>query len=248
MPLEYNTPSAAYMRELRAVAREAAQLQDYIDKANFLPTDLPVPALEKISSALILLPHGTAEGSIVTLREGHSLCQAIRNEFLAIDDGQSVSNNPDQPLITRSDELGSRIGLLYAAIGDAIEHYKRESGEEINIDIESDDTAPPEMDIGRDAVTGRIDDAQTGARELSRSLDDAGIQQSAQAEQARRTLSDANAQFEASKAEFDLPKPRAGMLEMLGKGVEGTATAFEKTGQLIQASGDIAEPGIKAFF
>lgn len=205
MPLSHERPSRNYMRELKAVARAASDLADHLGKVNLLPNGFPIEQVEGFCSALISLPHGTAEGSIAPLRAADSELNRVRQHYIpAYDDDEDEK----EPLVSRGDDFDQRLVGLMAAIRAAIEQYKLESGEELDTDITPD---LADVEKANDAITAALEattKAGTDIKQIDQAIADFDTEQLEHIELEIMLASDAGVQVRSAEAALKTEKPR----------------------------------------
>ncbi len=243
MPLPYERPSTLYMRELRAVARSADALQGHLPKINLLPEGFPLEQVNVHCDALKRLPEGTAEGSIATLLTADAELNRIRQQFIPASPDED-EEGAAAPIVERGGDLDLRLNALLADIRSAIEHYKRESGEQIETDIEPKIAPPAEIA----SIAGQTIDDALRAEELvadaTAKLDTVSVEGSPRVETVERLLTDADAQSKSARGALQSDEPQPGVLERLGRFMDKTAGALDKAGRTLEAGADIADVAI----
>ena len=151
------------MAELKEVAASAAELQDFLGKANVLPAGFPKAPVDTLCEALQALPDGTAEGSITTLEVGHQRLMGLRRTYILTRGGTITPEDGDAPPPSfRGETIDTLMTGLYAAIGTAIDQYKLEAGEEPETDTSPEIEVTPEAG----ALDNAISEMRTAREEL----------------------------------------------------------------------------------
>lgn len=165
------SPSAALLRELRGVTRNAKALTDLLATLNGLPDDFPQQSLIDICGALIRLPLGSAEGCKIQLDYAHRRLPGIRRAHIL--DEEDIPNTPtdQRPPVMRDSPLDDRIAKLAFSVSSARELYSDPTTGELDNEIAVEPALPtagvPEVAetiAVADTVAARFD---TDADELS---------------------------------------------------------------------------------
>jgi hypothetical protein len=239
MENELGKPSPAYLRELKEVAHAANALSSHLVKANILPSGFPIEPVSTLCAALVLLPHGTSEGSVPVLIHARERVPALRRGYVLSEpeEGEKREHH-DIPPVFRGEELDRRLNELYAAVGTALDHYKAETRTEIEPDAEPDAPVPALPEFGLKETVNDIRDAEAEIEGIKTKL----LEGSA----SRRGLSDIDSQLKAGRSEASMPAPKPALLTRMGKALRQTPDALEKAGYWMSSVKDLSEPLIDA--
>jgi Leucine-rich repeat (LRR) protein len=241
MDIELGKPSPAYLRELKEVAEAASALSLHLVKANILPRDFPVEPVSTLCTALMLLPHGTSEGSVPVLIHARERVPALRREYVLSEPEEGEKReHRDIPPVFRGEELDRRLNELYAAVGTALDHYKAETRTEIEPDAERDASVLARPEFGLDKTVKEIREAEAEIDGFKKSLPENSAGQ--------RGLSDIDSQLKAGRSEASMPSPKPALLTRIGKALRQTPEALERFGYWMSAADDLSEPLIDAGF
>ncbi|MEW7009735.1 leucine-rich repeat domain-containing protein [Lentilitoribacter sp. EG35] len=245
MPLSHERPSQEYMRELKEVARAAADLVDHLGKVNLLPDGFPIEQVEGFCKALTRLPSGTAEGSIAPLRAADSELNRVRQRFIPAHD---EDEGDEEPLVPRNGDFDLRLVGLMAAVRAAIEQYKLESGEELDTDVTPD---LPETDKADEAIEAAIQATTQTSQDVANvdaMLAEADDETRNEFEAEAMLASDAGVQAQSAEASLKTERPRPTVIDWLSNGVENTASAMEnqlaKHGEKLAQAGQEVRSGV----
>lgn len=240
MPLRHEPPSREYMRELKAVASAAAELRSHLRGVNALPNTFPTEEIRLHCDALVLLPEGTAAGSIVTLTAADSELNRIQQNHIPLPpDNDEAPSDELRAMIERGGDIDQRLTKLTSAVRLAIECYKRESGDVIETDTSPEPSAGPDITGERQATIESADIAERKAREARDAFDKVATPGSRRAESVSRTLSDIEAQSRSAKGVLSNPTPRPNVVDRLGKGMDTTANALDALGKGLELGSDV---------
>ena len=232
-------PSPAYLRELREVAKAAQALASHLVTANILPAGFPIEPVSTLCAALVLLPHGTSEGSVPVLLHARERVPALRREYVLSEPEEGgAREHHETPPVFRGEELDRRLNELYAAVGTALDHYKAETSTEIEPDAERDAPVRALPEFGLDETVRDILRAETDVAAFKKKV--------AEDSAARRGIVAADSQLKAGRSEATMPAPKPALLGRIGKALQKTPEALEKAGYWISAVQDLSEPAIDA--
>ncbi|MEZ5932222.1 MAG: SUMF1/EgtB/PvdO family nonheme iron enzyme [Alphaproteobacteria bacterium] len=257
MSLPFAKPNPTLLRELRAVARRAGDLERALDQANLLPEDFPKQDAVRLIVTLEALPDGTAEGCREPLRFAeHRLAEIIR-DHIQIDDEEGAAlgvdlpdNHDAPPVLSRGGHVEQAISLLIGAITIARSEYGRQASE-----VEEDE--PPERAVVPDAdqaaalaeLDAKADEIQAETRDLKNELDNREHFNATDAVDAlQRQSRDAETHIDLVRQTARQPAIRPGTLARLGGVIRKIPDAMEATGKGLQKGIDVLEPFANQWF
>lgn len=242
MPLKHEKPSIEYMRELKATAKAADDMLNFFLSGPHIPNDFPKDQILRHCEALVLLPEGTAGGSIVTLEAADADLTRIQQNHIPLppDDDEEPSDDL-RSSIERGGEVDSKLTEVNKAVRLAIECYRRESGDAIETDTSPEPSHGPNIDEERRATTDDATALEDAAHAAAANFDAIRNIESESADAFHRTLKDAEAQARSTKGVLQHQNPRPGVTSKLDKGLAITASIIDKSGKGLELGSDIGK-------
>jgi hypothetical protein len=232
VPLEFKSPSPRYLRELFAVSNASRDLANTLG-SNALPDDFPVAAITELCQSLESLPKGTAEGSIQILLQARNRLPSLRNKFFDFeDDAQAQTIDPDaRPIEKRDGFVDTALVRLMAAIGSAIDQYQQEAADEVEPDVEIDQSVPAGVDFGVGYALTALKKVDNQSKAILSKLDDVFFAEGSAGDTAQRLLNDVSNQSHAGRSELLQEDPRPRLIDKLKVVGDKTLDALTHAGK-----------------
>lgn len=237
------------MRELRHVSRAAQDFSDYFaGQPNILPLGFPVEPTLTLCKALIQLPNGSTEGSVPILEAARDQLPALRRTYIPPEPEKGEEPvATDAPPVFRQGNLDVHINNLYIAIGTALDHYKSETGQDIEEPTVQDAPVEPRDEFAISEALASTIGAERAIFNFQEAFNVApDVPKDDRKEELDRGLSDADSQLKVARSAASMPTPKPGLLIRIGGYIGRTPEALQTIGYFARASADAIEPIVKA--
>lgn len=240
MSLGHSRPPDSLLRELKEVARDAAELVLVLERGlNFpLPADFPKNQLLDISRSLIQLPDGTAEGSRAPLDYASHRLPALRRQHIPSED---LTLGEADPAVSRGTVLDQRLGTLMVSVSTALDEYRRLASDEGDANYRAEAGVVPKASAVRETLhnTQTLDSSLATAQETVQRVTEPG---SSNADDLKRQLKDARGLNQLTSAEIRMPRVVVSWLRKTADALKDYPAIIKRTVEVMRVGIDVTEP------